>query len=135
MASVPAKKRDSVYESFLATPDHLVAEIIRGELRTHSRPAIPHAWTASLLGVHLGGPFDLGKGGPGGWIVLGGPELHLAGSIFVPDLAAWRRERMPELPAVPFIELAPDWSCEVLSPSTAPTRCQSTRAPWCATLG
>ena len=119
MASMPAEKRPSVYEAFLAAPRHLVAEIIHGELRTHPRPATPHARAASILGVELGGPFDRGRGGPGGWLVLDEPELHLLGHILVPDLAAWRRERMPEMPAAPFIELAPDWICDVLSPSTA----------------
>ena len=47
------------------------------------------------------------------------PELHLGQDILVPDLAGWRRERLPALPAEPFISLAPDWVCEVLSPSTA----------------
>jgi Uma2 family endonuclease len=36
----------------------------------------------------------------------------------VPDVAGWRRERMPEVPYVPAFTLAPDWVCEVLSPST-----------------
>jgi Uma2 family endonuclease len=36
----------------------------------------------------------------------------------VPELGGWRRERMPELPDAPHITLAPDWVCEVLSPST-----------------
>jgi Uma2 family endonuclease len=118
MASLPAEKRRSVYEEFLAVPKRLVAEIIHGELRTHPRPATPHARASTRLGMKLGGPFDLGEGGPGGWIVLDEPEVHLLGHIVVPDLAAWRRERMPELPAAPFIELGPDWVCEVLSPST-----------------
>jgi Uma2 family endonuclease len=118
MASMPAGKRRSVYEAFLAAPKHLVAEIIGGELRTHPRPATPHARASTRLGMKLGGPFDLGEGGPGGWVVLDEPEVHLLGHILVPDLAAWRRERMPELPAAPFIELAPDWVCEVLSSST-----------------
>ena len=68
--------------------------------------------------MKIGGPFDLGEGGPGGWVFLDEPEVHLSGHILVPDLAGWRRERMPEMPAVPFVELAPDWVCEVLSPST-----------------
>jgi len=74
-----------------------------------------------MLGAELSRPFDRGKGGPGGWILLDEPELHLHGDILVPDLAGWRRERMPRLPmqAAAF-ELPPDWVCEVLSPSTAP---------------
>jgi Uma2 family endonuclease len=45
--------------------------------------------------------------------------LHLGLDIVVPDLAGWRRERLPHLPKAAFFSLAPDWICEVLSPSTA----------------
>jgi Uma2 family endonuclease len=38
--------------------------------------------------------------------------------VAVPDLAAWRRERLPQLPDTAWIDVAPDWICEVLSPST-----------------
>jgi Uma2 family endonuclease len=119
MASMPAGKRPSVYEEFLAVPTHMVAEILHGALRTFPRPASRHARVASTLGVELGGPFDRGKGGPGGWLLLDEPELRMHGHILVPDLAGWRRARMPEMPDAPFFELAPDWICEVLSPSTA----------------
>ncbi|MET0592936.1 MAG: Uma2 family endonuclease [Polyangiaceae bacterium] len=112
-------RRGATYEDLLKVPDTLVAEIIQGELITHPRPAPPHARAASMLGVELGGPFDRGKGGPGGWILLDEPELHLHGDILVPDLAGWRRERMPRLPQTAAFELPPDWICEVLSPGTA----------------
>jgi Uma2 family endonuclease len=114
----PAKRR-ATYEDLLSVPEHLVAEIIHGELVTHPRPASPHARAPSRLGALLDGPFDRGKGGPGGWVILDEPELHLHGHVLVPDLAGWRRERMPELPDAAAFELAPDWICEVLSPSTA----------------
>jgi Uma2 family endonuclease len=114
-------KRCATYEDLLAVPAHLVAEIIHGVLVTQPRPATKHARASSVLGVELGGPFDRGRGGPGGWILLDEPELHLHGDILVPDLAGWRRERMPELPDAAAFELAPDWVCEVLSPSTAAT--------------
>ena len=39
----------------------------------------------------------------------------------MPDLAGWRRERMPSLPDTAWFDLAPDWVCEILSPSTART--------------
>jgi hypothetical protein len=72
----------------------------------------------SRVGAELGPPFDRGRGGgPGGWILLDEPELHLGGDILVPDLAGWRRERMPEVPDAAYTTLAPDWVCEVLSPS------------------
>lgn len=112
-------KRSATYDDLLAVPEHLVAEIIRGALITHPRPASLHARASSRLGAELDGPFDRGKGGPGGWIILDEPELHLHGDVLVPDLAGWRRERMPELPDAAAFELAPDWVCEVLSPSTA----------------
>ncbi len=116
----PANRR-ATYEDLLAVPKNLVAEILHGVLVTQPRPASRHARAASRLGAELDGPFDRAKGGPGGWILLDEPELHLHGDILVPDLAGWRRERMPELPDAAAFELAPDWICEVLSPSTAAT--------------
>jgi len=97
----------------------MVGEIVRGVLYASPRPASPHAAAASALGEELGPPFKRGKGGPGGWVILDEPELRLGEDILVPDLGGWRRERMPEMPHVVAFELAPDWVCEVLSPSTA----------------
>ena len=111
-------QRLATYEDLLAVPEHLVAELLFGELVTHPRPAPPHAVAASALGNVLGPPFQFGSGGPGGWILIDEPELHLSGHVAVPDLAGWRRERMPSLPKTAWFETAPDWICEVLSPST-----------------
>jgi Uma2 family endonuclease len=69
--------------------------------------------------MDLGSAFHRGRGGPGGWIILDEPELHLGEHVLVPDLAGWRRARLPEVPREAFLTLAPDWVCEVLSPSTA----------------
>src|SRR5580658_6568613 len=93
----PAKRR-ATYEDVLALPENVVGEIIDGALYTQSRPASPHAVAASLLGGELTGPFHRGRGGPGGWVILDEPELHLHGDVLVPDLAGWRRARMPEIP-------------------------------------
>jgi Uma2 family endonuclease len=92
-----------------------------GVLSLHPRPASPHAQASTTLGEELGPPFKRGKGGPGGWVILFEPELHLGTEpdILVPDLAGWRRETMPEMPDAPFFTLRPDWVCEVLSPGTA----------------
>jgi Uma2 family endonuclease len=115
--SAPAKY-DDVYQQFLATPEHKVAEIIQGRLIKHPRRASPQAKAAYELGIELH-PFSRGRSGAGEWVILIEPELHLAQDILVPDLAGWRRERMAEMPHVAAFELAPDWICEVLSPSTA----------------
>ncbi len=114
----PAIKSAS-YQDLLQVPDHLVAEIIHGQLETQPRPGPRHALSSSSLGGELHGPFQRGRGGPGGWWILDEPELHLGPDILVPDLAGWRRERMPSLPETAWFELAPDWICEILSPGAA----------------
>lgn len=116
----PARRRAS-YQDVLAAPPHKVAEVLDGELQLSPRPAGPHAAAATALGEELGPPFKRGRGGPGGWILLDEPELHLGDDIIVPDLAGWRRSRMPAIRNEPYFALAPDWACEVLSPSTAKT--------------
>jgi Uma2 family endonuclease len=110
--------RAATYEDLLAVPDHLVAEILCGELVTHPRPAPRHAIVVTRLSGILTPPFDLGVGGPGGWVFMVEPELHLGKHIAVPDLAGWQRERIAQLPDTAWIGVAPDWICEVLSPST-----------------
>jgi Uma2 family endonuclease len=114
----PARKA-ATYEDVLAAPPHMVAEIVDGELVLSPRPASRHAVAASTLGEEIGPPFKRGRGGPGGWLIVDEPELHLANNILVPDLAGWRRERMALLPDAPFLTIAPDWICEVLSPGSA----------------
>jgi Uma2 family endonuclease len=114
-------KRYATYEDLLRVPPHLVAEIVRGQLLTHPRPAPRHALAGSSLGGELHGPFHKGRGGPGGWWILDEPELHLGREVLVPDIAGWRRERLPALPETAWFELAPDWVCEILSPATART--------------
>ena len=100
-------------------PEHLIGEILHGQLITQPRPAPRHAYSASVMGAELTNPFQRGRGGPGGWWILFEPELHLGPHILVPDLAGWRRERLPVFPETPYFEKAPDWVCEVLSPGTA----------------
>lgn len=108
----------ATYADVLAAPEHLVAEIVAGELHTSPRPAFPHANAASSLGIELGNPFHRGRGGPGGWWILDEPECHLGGHVLVPDIAGWRRERLPVLPQAAWTDIPPDWVCEVLSPAT-----------------
>ncbi len=111
--------RPARYEDLFDLPDNVVGEIFGGVLHTHPRPAPKHARAYSVLGGNLGGSYDWGSDGPGGWWILDEPELHLGDDILVPDLAGWRRERMPSLPETAWFDLSPDWVCEILSPSTA----------------
>ena len=117
-AALKRPARRATYQDVLDAPAHMVAEVVDGSLHTHPRPAMPHALASSSLGGELSSPFQKGRGGPGGWWIVFEPELHLGDDIVVPDLAGWRRDRMPDFPDTAFVTLAPDWVCEVLSPST-----------------
>ena len=108
----------ATYQDVLDAPPHKVAEIIDGTLHVNPRPAPRHAWASSGLGGSITQPYSYGRGGPGGWWIVFESELHLVEDILVPDLAGWRRERMPDYPETAYFTLEPDWVCEVLSPST-----------------
>jgi Uma2 family endonuclease len=118
MPRVPPFERPATYDDLVKLPDNVVAEIVDGELHASPRPAFRHARTESSLAALLARPYDHGVGGPGGWWILVEPELHLARDVLVPDLAGWRRSRLPREPDTAHVVLAPDWVCEVLSPST-----------------
>lgn len=114
---LPARKIVT-YADLEALSPELTGEILAGELYASPRPAAPHALASASLGMDLGNPFQRGRGGPGGWWILDEPELHLGEDVLVPDLAGWRRERLPIIPPDAFFTLPPDWICEVLSPRT-----------------
>ena len=113
-----AETRRANYADLEALPAHRVGQILFGTLHSHPRPTPRHARAAGRLGSEIDGPFDRGSNGPGGWIFLAEPELHLGPHVVVPDIAGWRRDRLTPFPATAFIETPPDWVCEVLSPST-----------------
>ncbi|HRE54299.1 MAG TPA: Uma2 family endonuclease [Candidatus Competibacter sp.] len=117
----PATPPVDLYAQLEALPDHLTGEIIGGHLYAHPRPAGPHTSAGSGLGGELYGPYQRGRGGPGGWWILDEPEVHFIRDVevAVPDLAGWRRVRMPRVPRDHRFEIVPDWICEILSPSTA----------------
>ena len=118
----PATTND-LYRQLETLPENLVGEIINGRLHTHPRPAGPHAIAASALGMDIGSAFHRGRGGPGGWWIIFEPEVHFVvdTEVTVPDIAGWRRERLPEIPRGHRFTVPPDWICEVLSPGTART--------------
>lgn len=113
-------REPATYDDLLALPERVVGELVGGVLYASPRPAPRHAAATSALGEELGPPFKRGKGGPGGWWILDEPELHFGADAVVPDLAGWRRTRMPEMPVdLAYFVLAPDWVAEAQSPSTA----------------
>jgi len=114
----PIKKRRATYQDVIDAPEHMIAEIIDRQLRLPPRPAGPATAAASTIGYELGPPFNRGRGGPGGWLILWEPELSLGDEIIVPDLAGWRRERLAVAPDAANITVPPDWICEVLFRST-----------------
>jgi Uma2 family endonuclease len=112
-------KRQAVYEDLYHIPENTTGEIIDGVLIVRPRPGIPHIFASSALGSELQFPFQRGRGGPGGWIILDDPELHLGAHVIVPDLAGWRKERVLGKLHERHFTVAPDWVCEILSPSSA----------------
>jgi Uma2 family endonuclease len=119
MSSLAAPKNP--YDRLAALPDNRVGEIIGGQLYTQPRPAGPHAVACSTLLMDIGGAYHRGHGGPGGWWILDEPELHFVRDteVLVPDIAGWRRQRLPRPPRGHRFEVVPDWVCEVVSPATA----------------
>jgi Uma2 family endonuclease len=115
----PLKKK-ATYADLRAVPEHFVAEMLDGELYATPRPAMPHAHASSVVMQKLG---SFHRSGPGGWLIVFEPELHFGNDVLVPDIAGWRRERLPTLPAVAYMTLVPDWVCEVLSPATERIDC------------
>ena len=121
LPAVAEPKRKATYDDVLAAPENKVAEIIEGELVLSPRPGYRHANASTILGAELVSSFNRDPGDPtrpGGWLLLIEPELHLAHDVLVPDIAGWRRERMPTNADAAWFESPPDWLCETLSPST-----------------
>ncbi|NCC35988.1 MAG: Uma2 family endonuclease [Chloroflexia bacterium] len=113
--------RPTLYKQLEALPEGLTGEILDGQLYTQPRPSLEHGYTETSLAGELVNPFQRGRGGPGGWLIMMEPELHFIRDteVGVPDLAGWRRERLPTLPKAQHRALVvPDWVCEILSPST-----------------
>jgi Uma2 family endonuclease len=112
------KQRPATYADIEALPSNMTGQILFGVLHAQPRPAPRHAVAANELGTEITPPFGRGRGGPGGWIFMVEPELHLGPHVVVPDIAGWRRERLTPFPDTAFIETPPDWLAEILSPST-----------------
>jgi Uma2 family endonuclease len=132
------KRRPATYADVLALPDGVSGEIIAGELVASPRPAPFHLQAEAAVLDALGRPFQYASGGPGGWWIIIEPELRLGiDPLFdplIPDVAGWRRERMPHLPEAATFGMTPDWICEVLSPRTE-ARDRAEKMPFYARAG
>ena len=106
-------KKNATYDDLYSIPDGWTGEIIDGDLYAFPRPRSIHARAITRLSRLLGDYDD------DDWIILAAPEVRFGKHLLVPDVVGWRRARMPELPDVQVFQLAPDWVCEGLSPSTA----------------
>ncbi|HTM20955.1 MAG TPA: Uma2 family endonuclease [Kofleriaceae bacterium] len=113
----PAKK-PATYADIEALPEHLVGEIINGELVVSPRPRLQHGVASGEISYHLDHHFGRGRGGAARWFFIIEPELHLGTDVVVPDVAGWCRERAPTEAEAVGITIVPDWVCEILSPST-----------------
>jgi len=89
----------ATYDDLLALPEGQRAEVIGGAMITPTSPLPRHGRAQRVVGRIIGGAFDDddGLGGPGGWWIL--PEFDARLSphdIVKPDIAGWRRERLPD---------------------------------------
>lgn len=115
------RKAPATLADLASVPENMVGELIGGELIATPRPANRHAFAATALIGELYSPFQRGRDGPGGWLLVVEPQLRLGDEVFVPDVAGWRRERLPRVPDAAQFTLVPDWACEILSKSTSRT--------------
>ncbi|MBV5273188.1 MAG: Uma2 family endonuclease [Lamprocystis purpurea] len=121
--SARVQLQPTLYEQLESLPEGVTGEILNGQLYTHPRPVSRHIRAATRLDRILGRYFDEDDEDPSGWWIFPEPELHFIHNteVDVPDLAGWRRERMPDWPEGHRFTVVPDWVCEVLSKSTAKT--------------
>ncbi|MEM1418928.1 MAG: Uma2 family endonuclease [Myxococcota bacterium] len=119
--STPAR-RLATYEDLVRLPADVRAELLAGEVVTAPAPLPRHSKAQRALGSFIGRPYDDddGHGGPGGWWIFVEVDVALgAHDVVRPDLSGWRRKRLAAPGDRRPIDVAPDWVCEVLSPSTA----------------
>lgn len=117
----PARRR-ATYADLAALPEGTRAEVIGGELHTSPAPLPRHSKAEGAIRRFVGGPYDDDDGarGAGGWWNFLEVDVELATHDIVrPDISGWRRDRLPDPGTERPIHVAPDWVCEVLSPSTA----------------
>lgn len=119
-SAVEPTPRRATFDDLAALPDDERAEVIDGHVVTSPAPLPRHARVSGALRRFVGGPFDDddGRGGPGGWWIFQEVDVRFGPhDILRPDLAGWRRDRLPSPWDTRPIDVVPDWVCEVVSPS------------------
>ncbi|MCL2723136.1 MAG: Uma2 family endonuclease [Polyangiaceae bacterium] len=120
MRSRQIESGQATYEDLFALGEDARVELLDGNI-VALPPLLPeHGLAQSALGSFVGRPFhhDDGRGGPGGWWILPEVDIQLTPHDVVrPDMAGWKRERLPSPWGQRPIRVVPDWICEVLSPS------------------
>lgn len=105
-------------EDLLAIPEHQRRhELIEGALLERGATSGEHAGAQCKL-IESVGPFHRRPGGrwPGGWWFGSDADIYFdAANTLRPDVAGWRRERVPERPRGAVVRVRPDWVCEILS--------------------
>ena len=105
-------------EDLLAIPeDKRRHELIEGTIFEKGAATGEHGQAQFRLSASLA-PFSRRPGGrwPGGWWF--GTEVDVyfdPANTFRPDVAGWRRDRVPEAPRGMPVTVRPDWICEILS--------------------
>lgn len=116
--STPAR-RLATWEDVASLPEGDRTEVLAGELYAGPSPLPRHGRVQGTLSHQVGGPFDFGRDGPGGWWIIVEVDAELTRhDVLRPDLSGWRRQRLPLFPDERPIRVVPDWVCEVTSPSS-----------------
>lgn len=123
MSAAPSQKTPAPPSRYCDDPFN--REVLRGVELMSPRPALPDAYCATQLMAQVGTAFGRRRGpsvGEDGWFILVEPELHLEDEDpIIPDIAGWRKQRLPAIPRAAFLRLPPDWACEIISPSNEKT--------------
>lgn len=113
-------RRLATYEDLLALPEGVRAEVVAGQVVVSPSPSPIHQSVVGEIYAELRGPFQRGRGGPGGWWLIPDVDVRFGThDIYRPDICGWRKENVPAFPAERPVLHRPDWICEGLSPRTA----------------
>ena len=123
MTTAERQRPTTTVDEWLREPAEKRYELIDGDLIEKAAPDFSHGSAQAGLIAHLHPWFHQRDGGdrPGGWWIASEVDVVLDDNGFRPDIAGWRRERVPEMPKTRPVRVRPDWICEIVSESNATT--------------